>query len=87
MIMNDEKTIVKCGGFKLLNSSSCHGSFVMPSFDNDTIYKYRIKSLADPQVAIGIVDALFHKTDTHLYDSDVTESQYSSLMSLDRKIT
>ena len=77
-IMNEKNTKIKCI-FELPNS--CYAALTMPSSDNNTIYEYAIRILQGHFVAIGIVDALFKKTDTFFYNLEVNKSKFYVLMS------
>ena len=77
-MMNEEKTKIKSTS-DLLNS--CYAALTMPSFDNNTIYEYTIGILQGKYVAIGMVDALFVKTNTFFYNLDYNKSKFYVLMS------
>ena len=71
--MNEEKTMIELGHYTY---TSCYGSLVMPSTDNNNVYQYTIKISKGRCVALGLVDALFHKTHCHFYDPDENPSKW-----------
>ena len=85
-IMNDDHTKPTIIKYKQGRGyTSCYGSIVMPSMNNDQVYEYNIR-VERHLIAIGICDTNFLDTQTFFYNESKNTTNFYTLLGWDGRL-